>query len=243
MRRNIEILGWTMIWLGVFLFGYVGWQLFGTDLVNGQVQENAQVELAESFEDARLAAPEPDLVTVEIPGTDDDPPVVAYYSEEVPRQSVSFAAIRIPKIDVDAVVFEGVDRETLTKGPGHMPETVLPGQPGNSVISGHRTTHGRPFYDFDRLVLGDRIEVETAVGIHVYEVRETLIVDPWDVWVAGPREGAWLTLTTCNPKFSARERLVVFAELVDGPNIDYVNALAGKLDEIRRSVELGHRFG
>ena len=90
--------------------------------------------------------------------------------------------------------------------------------PGNAVVSGHRTTFGAPFNELDHLVPGDIIEVETAVGVHTYVVRESLVVNPFDVWVTDHRQGAWLTLTTCNPEFSARERLVVFAELIGGPN-------------------------
>jgi sortase A len=103
-----------------------------------------------------------------------------------------------------------------------MPKTPLPGQPGNAVISGHRTTYGRPFFDFDLLEQGDRIQVSSSSGTHVYEVREVAIVAPTDVWVIDPRPGGWLTLTTCHPKFSARQRLVVWAEMVEGPNLDYV---------------------
>jgi sortase A len=99
-----------------------------------------------------------------------------------------------------------------------MPDTPLPGMLGDAVISGHRTTYGAPFNELDELAPGDVIEVETAVGTHIYVVRESLVVSPFDVWVTNPREGAWLTLTTCNPEFSARERLVVFAELQGGPN-------------------------
>ena len=114
------------------------------------------------------------------------------------------------------------DRQTLKSGPGHMESTALPGQPGNSVLSGHRTTHGRPFFDFDLLEIGDSIEVETAVGVHVYRIREMRIVQPTDVWVTDDRPGGWMTLTTCNPKFSARERLVVWAEMVSGPNYQFI---------------------
>jgi sortase A len=113
-----------------------------------------------------------------------------------------------------------------------MPGTPVPGQPGNSVISGHRTTYGRPFFDFDQLGPGDRIELETAIGLHVYEVRESFVVEPTDVWVVDDRPGAWLTLTTCNPKFSARERLIITAELVQGPNLVYVESLEGRLDSL-----------
>jgi sortase A len=135
----------------------------------------------------------------------------------------------VPKLGLDAVVFEGVTRETLTQGPGHMPNTPLPGQPGNAVISGHRTTYGRPFFDFDLLQPGDRIEVETSIGTHVYVVRENLIVAPTDVWVTDDKAGGWLTLTTCNPKFSARERLIISAEMVEGPNLAYIKDLEGRL--------------
>jgi sortase A len=106
-----------------------------------------------------------------------------------------------------------------------MPRTPLPGQPGNAVLSGHRTTYGKPFADLDLLEPGDQILVETAVGVSTYEVRESLIVAPTDTWVADPRNGAWLTLTTCHPRFSAAQRLIVHAEMVDGPNFAYVEAV------------------
>jgi sortase A len=146
--------------------------------------------------------------------------------EDAPAVDTGFARMRVPRVGLDAVVFEGIGAETLAKGPGHMPGTSLPGQPGNSVISGHRTTHGRPFHDFDLLVPGDLIEIDTAIGTHVYEVRESFIVAPTDVWVTDQRDGGWLTLTTCNPKYSATERLIVTAELVSGPNAEYVATLA-----------------
>jgi sortase A len=132
----------------------------------------------------------------------------------------------IDKIELEAVLFEGVDRKTLKQGPGHMPWTPLPGQPGNAVLSGHRTTYGRPFYELDQLVVGDEIEVETAIGVSVYEVRVIDIVAPTDVYVTDPIPGAWLTLTTCHPRFSAAERLVIQAELVSGPNLEFVETLA-----------------
>ena len=115
-----------------------------------------------------------------------------------------------------------------------MPSTPLPGQPGNAVVSGHRTTFGAPFHNFDDLEPGDLVFWDSPViGTHTYVVRDVQIVRPTALWVTGPiaLEGgrvvdtstpitgtAWLTLTTCHPKFSASQRLIVFAELVDGPN-------------------------
>jgi sortase A len=223
MRRNIQILGWALIWTGLYIFGYLGWQLFGTDLVNERVQAEAVQDLHVFFQDERVHLPPAQPVA----GEEGIP--LEYFPEDEPVESTEFAKIRVPKLRLDAVVFEGVTRDTLTQGPGHMPGTPLPGQPGNAVISGHRTTYGRPFFDFDLLEPGDRIEVETSIGIHVYEVRESLIVAPTDVWVTDDKAGGWLTLTTCNPKFSARERLIISAEMIDGPNLAYIEDLEGRL--------------
>lgn len=219
MRYKVQVLGWTLIWSGIFIFGYLGWQLYGTDLINAGVQEEAAADLDETLADS-----EPETETVD-PGEGAD--VVVFHPERPGLEGEPFAFLTIPTLGIqDLVLYEGVDTETLKKGPGHMGTTPLPGQPGNAVISGHRTTYGRPFFDFDLLETGDRVEVESSAGTHVYEVREILIVAPTDVWVTDPRPGGWLTMTTCNPKFSARERLVVVAEMVAGPNLDYVSLTA-----------------
>jgi len=235
MRYKVQVLGWTLIWSGLFVFGFIGWQLFGTDWVN----EGVQAEASEDLE-VVLAAAEPEtesINTEDFLGPDLQPPAeapdfVEFVPEEPVAQGDSFAFMSIPAIGIEGlVVYEGVDRATLKKGPGHMESTPLPGQPGNAVISGHRTTYGRPFFDFDLLAEGDRVEVETAVGTHVYEIREIRLVQPTDVWVTDPRPGGWLTMTTCNPKYSARERLVVWAEMVDGPNLEYIDLHRAKFSE------------
>ncbi len=226
MRRRIQIVGWTLIWSGVFIFGYVGWQLFGTDLITARVQAAAEEDLEQTFQESRRSLPTVLEVTRE-PEGGEEPVVVQLQPEDYPAEGTGFGTIRIPKIGLDVVVFEGVTRETLRQGPGHMPGTALPGQAGNAVMSGHRTTYGRPFFDLDLLEPGDVIEVETAIGVHTYEVRESFVVQPTDVWVTDNRDGAWLTLTTCSPKYSARERLIIVAELVDGPNAEYVAYTSG----------------
>ena len=227
MQRKIQIAGWALIWGGVFIFGYLGFQLFVTDWINASVQEQAAADLADSF---AASGPEPPVLEIdpeEFVGPEEEvpaetPPVVEYYPEDRPAHGTAMAFLRIPKIGVNEVLFEGVDPETLKSGPGHMEHTPLPGHPGNSVLSGHRTTYGRPFFDFDLLEVNDQIEVETSIGTHIYVVREIRIVEPTDVWVTNERPGGWLTLTTCNPKYSARERLVVWAEMVSGPNHQFI---------------------
>lgn len=108
------------------------------------------------------------------------------------------------------------------RGPGHYPQTASPGADGNFAVAGHRTTYGAPFFHLDELRDGDEVHVTDTDGSrHVYEVRMQRSVSPGDVLVIGPdplQTGrATLTLTTCNPRFSNRERLVVHAELVAAP--------------------------
>jgi sortase A len=126
------------------------------------------------------------------------------------------AIIRIPEIGAEHAVVEGVSLADLRKGPGHYPETPLPGEAGNAAIAGHRTTYGAPFNRLDELAPGDKIEVITARGAFTYQVQGTTVVKPSQVEVLAPTPDARLTLTTCHPKFSAKQRLVVVATLAPG---------------------------
>jgi sortase A len=210
----LRVLAWTLIFGGVITLGYLAWQFWGTDLQNTEAQSEAAADRDETLD---RPTPEPEQI-------DTGDSVVDYFPEDPVAVGEPFGFLTIPAIEVlDVAIFEGVDRETLQSGPGHVRASPLPGQPGNAVMSGHRTTYGRPFFDFDQLELGDEVEVETAIGTHRYAVREVVVVNPTDVWVAESRPGGWLTLTTCEPKFSASQRLVVFAEMVDGPNLDYIH--------------------
>ncbi len=224
-----------MVWSGALIVAFLAYQLFGTGFFTARAQDSAQAAFEVRIATDELAEPIPFVEAEPIPFVEDDPtigspppadePTVtlpSLYPEEAPDVGEPVGRLTIARISADHVLLEGVDRATLKGGPGHMPWTPLPGQPGNAVISGHRTTYGAPFFDLDQVTLGDLIEVETLRGIHVFEVRETLIVSPSDVWVTEPRPGAWLTLTTCNPRFSARQRLIVVAELVEGPNFEYI---------------------
>jgi len=109
----------------------------------------------------------------------------------------------------------GVDRDDLKRGPGHYPQTPLPGQLGNAAIAGHRTSYGEPFAYIDQLEAGDEITVTTPAGTFVYVVDDSRIVSPSDTYVLDTiDEGASrLTLTLCHPRYSASQRIVVSAEL------------------------------
>jgi sortase A len=224
--RIVRAVGWTLIWLGLLTLGFVAHQLWVTSWLSERNQSQLASERVAYYDSAEITVVDytPTVVDPDsgeiVPGAGSGDPA-SLLSEAAPPLGQPFALIRIPKIErlqEGWTVVEGVRLADLRTGAGHMPNTPLPGQPGNAVISGHRTTYGAPFHELDLLAPGDTIEVETALGTHVYAVRESFIVRPTEIWVTNPKPGAWLTLTTCNPKFSARERLIVTAELVEGPN-------------------------
>lgn len=215
--------------MGLLTLGFVVHQLFVTSFFAERAQAGLASDRIANNEQAQISEVEyvplvEDDAGNLVPGaTGGDPQFIL--SESTPELGDAFALIRIPKLDdlKDGWnVVEGVTLPILRAGAGHMPTTPLPGQPGNSVISGHRTTYGAPFHNLDQLAAGDVIEVETAIGTHTYAVREVFVVKPTDIWVTDPLPGAWLTLTTCHPKFSARERLIVQAALIEGPNANVI---------------------
>jgi sortase A len=120
--------------------------------------------------------------------------------------------IVIPRIHLDMVVVQGVDLGTLTRGPGHYPETPYPWeQHGRVGIAGHRTTYLHPFWSLDKLRSGDLIRLRTEFGRFDYHVTEVRTVSPNDLSVLRQTVQPSLVLTTCNPRFSATQRLVVIA--------------------------------
>ena len=233
-RTLLRVIGIPLIVLGLGLVGYVA----GTRWMGNRAAHQSQTQLGAQFErnleaasnttqaleeDPTVGSTAPTVTVTTTPGEDivgPDlrplvPPIIA---ETPPAAGEALGRIRIPAASIDWVIVEGVGQDDLAQGPGHMPGTALPGQPGNAVISGHRTTHGAPFADLDLLEPGDRIVVDTLIGTHTYEVVSLIVVAPTDVWVTNQVDGAWITLTTCNPKGSSRERLIVFGRLVAGTN-------------------------
>ena len=121
--------------------------------------------------------------------------------------------IRLPTLNVRYLVVQGVGVGALRKGPGHFPETPLPGARGTVAIAGHRTTYGAPFRDIDRLRRGARILIDMPYGRFTYSVEGTRIVSPKAVSVTRPVGYDRLVLVACHPKYSAAQRIVVFARL------------------------------
>jgi sortase A len=193
-------LGSILIIAGLLVFMFVGYQLWGTGIEAAQSQQRLENEFADraSF-------------TGEIENAPTRPPEPATIANGDPM-----ALIEIPAIGVSKYVVAGVETSDLKKGPGHYPSTPFPGELGNAAIAGHRTTYGEPFRQLDELVVGDPIIVTDLLGRRfTYLVTGQQIVTPQDSWVVDTVDPtvASLTLTTCHPEFSAKQRLIVFAEL------------------------------
>jgi sortase A len=138
-------------------------------------------------------------------------------SRQLPRfkalKGRAIGEIEIPAIDKTAFIVQGTDSGSLRKGPGHYPETPLPGKPGTTAIAGHRTTHGAPFREVDKLKRGNRIVLSMPYGTFTYEVQRTQIVGPNATWILRDVGYQRLVLSACHPLYSAAERIVVFARL------------------------------
>lgn len=179
-----------LVLLGIGLLGYVASQYFG--------MYRSQQKLETEWQ--RQAA------LVNVPGA--------------PKLTADDLLTRvvIPKINLDAIVVEGVSYKDLSKGPGHMRDTALPGDPGNAVISGHRDTFFRHIHE---LTKGDEIDVRRDGKTFRYEVTGKEIVMPDDVAVLKQTADPQLTLITCYPTYyigPAPKRLVVFSKLVGSEN-------------------------
>lgn len=187
-RRSLMGLAVAMLLGAVGVLGYP----FYTNLYQDRVQGGL---------DGQLASPELEQ---------------AYRSDSV-GEGDSLTRLMIPSLDVDVVVVEGTSASALRAGAGHYPESPLPCEIGNVAIAGHRTTYGRPFHNLDLMETGDKVILETPVGTCTYSVnKDPFVVEPNDFSVLDRTSTGTLTLTTCHPKNSAAQRLILQADL-EGP--------------------------
>ncbi len=129
----------------------------------------------------------------------------------------STGRIEIPAIGLNHLTYEGIDLATINYGPSHWPGKPLPGQLGNTVFPGHRTTYSRPFWDLDKLVPGNEVIFTTPAGRFTYQVTGTTIVGARDTYVVNNTPDATFTLLACHPKGSAKQRIVVKGRMVGQP--------------------------
>lgn len=199
-RPRRSWLPWLLITAGLAVAAAAAWSLWGTGLVEARAQSRLMREFRQQVQSVPAAgAP------------------AAGATAPAPPEGSAVAVIKVPRLDLEKAVVEGVTAGALRNGPGHYPKTPLPGQAGNAAIAGHRTTYGAPFSRLDELVPGDAILVTTRAGSFRYEVTGSIVIRPSQRSVLAPTPDNRLTLTTCHPKFSARQRLVVTAALVGEP--------------------------
>jgi sortase A len=227
-RTLVSGLGQTLLTAGVVLLLFVVYELWVTGLFAAREQDRLADELRT--------------------GWSADAPVVGVPSAPAaPGVGEPLAVLHVPRLGEDwsRVVLEGTAEEQLAQGPGHYAGTALPGEPGNVAVAGHRVGRGSPFLELDALQPGDPIVVEVADGWFTYRVladgqdpqgvpgRQIVTPDRIDVIAPTPGgaadaapTGSYLTLTTCHPRYSARQRLVVHAVL-DGPGVTRADAPDG----------------
>lgn len=210
LARASGLLGRVLVAFGVVMLFYTAYLLWGTNLYTQDAQRDLAREVASS----------PLVSRAEAASTRAVPPA---RPQAPPRPGDGLFTIVIPKLGLRTVVVQGVEQEELKKGPGHYPETPWPGEDGNVAIAGHRTTFGAPFYRLNELGPGDPITIESGPARYRYTVTEQLIVAPERTDVVENRGRNELTLTTCNPRFSAAQRLIIHArydgaELVPPPS-------------------------
>ena len=141
---------------------------------------------------------------------------LAELDEKRTENGEAMGKIVFPTLDSDYVFVQGTGLDVLRKGPGHYPKTSFPGEGGTVGIAGHRTTYGAPFRKIDKLKAGQHIEVQMPYGTLEYKVEKTQIVDPDATWIVDRVKGAErLVLSACHPLYSASQRIVVFARLVN----------------------------
>jgi sortase A len=208
-----------LVTVGLLILLFVAYQLWGTGIFTARAQSKLKREFASELDNPTVASTTssaPPVVTTTGTATTTTtlPSSTAPKAVRVINEGDPVGQITIPRIGVNLIFVQGTARDDLSKGPGHYPASPMPGQIGNAAIAGHRTTHGKPFYNLNELGPGDLIQIRTTYGHFTYRVYQQLVVPPSQVSVVGPTPDAELTLTTCNPRFSARERLVIHARLV-----------------------------
>jgi sortase A len=207
MRRLARLTALIAVVVGLCLIGEVAWQLWGTGIATARAQHRLGAQFAQAVSTGNATAVKQADAADIVPST----------RKTIPPLGLGGVVghLVIPRIGVNDYVVEGTGSAQLAEGPGHYVGTAPIGGAGNVGIAGHRTTHGAPFYNLNELQPGDLIYLtDTAGQTYTYRVAKQFVVAPSDGSVLDPTPTATLTLTTCNPRYWATQRLIVQASLV-----------------------------
>ncbi len=209
LRSAAGLFGELIITLGLVLILFVGWQLVWTDVVSeadaANVVNTLEREFAESTDTPAPTDP---------PGTDPNTTGIS---------GDAYAIVRIPRFGSSYArpLYQGTTSAALQRGIGHYANTNEPGEVGNFAMAAHRGSYGKPFDLIEELKVGDAVVIETSDAYFVYRITRTEIVPPSQSSVLLPVPNdpgaaatrAILTMTTCHPRFSSRQRYVAFGVL------------------------------
>ena len=202
LLTTLGVVGEILVTAGLVVMLFVVFEIFGTAYIASQHQSTLRSALEPSLH--HTVAP---IVSTQIP-------VPAPATTLAAADGSAIAVLSIPALGLNTVVVQGTGPVPLESGPGHYLGTPMPGQAGNVGIAGHRTTWGRPFYNLDQLKVGSHLTLTSPQGTFTYSLQRLFVVSPSDIKVLKPTSVPCLTLTTCNPRFSASTRLVARAVLV-----------------------------
>jgi sortase A len=229
IRAGIRGLGQTLVTLGLVVLLFVVYEVWITNIFADQKQSKVKHALVQAWADGKSVLP-PSVDRLHLPAG----------AQAVLPAGKGFANLYIPRLGKDYAytIVEGVGDAQLEEGPGHYSTSALPGQVGDFAVAGHRVGKGEPFLNIDHLKPGDSIVVQTKDDWFVYHVLGDVatgnlatenvqgvpgqqVVPPSNYSVVAPVPGhdgqtptlPYMTLTTCTPKFSATDRLIVHAVL------------------------------
>ncbi|MGH8824672.1 MAG: class E sortase [Jiangellaceae bacterium] len=219
VATSLGIAGELLLTMGIMVLLYVVYVLWGTGIQTGRAQDELRDQIIDRWSDP--------VATEEAPVAADEAPADPAETEI----GDGYALLRIPTLgdDWEWVVVQGVELSDLARGPGHYDDTAGPGELGNVAIAAHRSGHGAPFADLDKVGVGDTVEVETAAGTWTYTIDEPArVIEPTDTWVVDPVPGQEagteptqrrITLTTCHPRYGSSQRMYVSGVLTDGEQV------------------------
>tara|TARA_B000000557_G_scaffold180055_1_gene146919 strand:- start:1737 stop:3371 length:1635 start_codon:yes stop_codon:yes gene_type:complete len=223
-RRSLVPLAVGLLLVGFFIVAYtINQTLFSTSVINDEQEllENKFTVSSENLAELRSKNLSADVSLSNLQQTDEfQESFISIASKTLTNQAAKaeflpdvVGRLTILSANINHYVVFGATLNKLEYGPGYILGTSLPGTGGNFAIAGHRTTYGAPFGNLDKTEVGDSILFQTNTNQYEYVITEVKIVSPEDTYVLGNFGDDRITLSTCHPKFSARQRLVVIGEL------------------------------
>jgi len=248
------LLGELLITAGVLVLLFIGWQLWFTEITVGNELKSEAAEQSQRWNEQAAADPTPSPTPSDEPTGEpsDEPtevPVAQNPPVEAPPADAEFlGSLIVPRWGADYYrpIYEGISvAKVLDRGRlGRYPSTSMPGAVGNFAIAAHRMGHGGSLHHINELQLGDHIYVETASGWYQYEFRNLEFVHPTGIGVLDPVPQSpetpaterYITLTSCNPQYTSRERIIAYGVFTQFFPRDANAANFGVPDEIAATV-------